>query len=440
MPDSDVLIGDRDAARSVARRRRGGRHTTGWGQVLQDWYVGIFITATLLVMLFAATGGAILTPDCASSVCLDARGHRFAAAGMALVGVLALVLGLRAVGPVSCDPARATWLLSTPADRGLLLRWTVLRTGGVALVAAGSWGVLVGFALAGGASRAGTAAATVATAAALGASCAVLLVPVLLRLQGGHWTPLRAARAVPDTGLARAGQVVGAVSASTLMLDTSAVEVLATRRRLARRGRFVSRSGRGGPLAGILVHELRALRRRARRVVLALSTCLAALVAGALLGRLAGMLLAALTVFVVARVGGGGLAAWVSAPGMRRAVPTPSGAITAVLCLPPFLLALGGAWVATLALGLPWWGPVLLALTATAGALRASDPPPGLGVALATPAGAVHTGLVLRLVLGPDLALGGALLVLIAEGLDLGPTALAASALVLGWQVLRPRD
>lgn len=440
MSDPDGLVGDRDAARSAARRRRGGLHVSGWGQVLQDWYVGIFITATLLVMLFAATGGAILRPDCTSSVCLDAGGYRFVAVGMALVGLLALIVGLRAAGPVSADPARATWLLSTPADRGLLLRGTVLRTSGVAVVAAGSWGVLVGFALAGGAARTEAVAGTVATAAVLGASCAVLLVPLLLRLQGGHWTPVRAARAVPDTGLARAGQVVAAVSASTLMMDTSAVEVLAARRRLARRGRFVSRAGAGGALVGVLVHELRALRRRAARVLLASTTCLAALLAGALLGRLAGMVLAALAVLVVGRTSGGGVVAWVSSPGMRRSLPAPPGAVTAVLCLPPFVVALGGAWLATLALGLPWWGPVLLALAATAGAVRASDPPPDLGVALATPGGAVHIGLVRRLVLGPDLALGGALLVLIAEGIDLGPLALTAGALALGWQLLRPRD
>ena len=39
---------DRAGAREALRAARGGVHAAGWGQVLQDWYVGLFVAATLL--------------------------------------------------------------------------------------------------------------------------------------------------------------------------------------------------------------------------------------------------------------------------------------------------------------------------------------------------------------------------------------------------------
>ena len=434
----DRFIGDRQAARAVRRARRSAVEAAGWGQVLQDWYVALFITATLLTMLFAATGGAILTPDCDTAMCLDRGGYRLVAIGFALAGLLAMVVGLRSVGPASADPGQATWLLSAPADRGVLRRGRVLLVALVAVVAGGAWGVLVGFAVVGG-SGAGAGLVPVLCAGG-GVVLTLLVLPLVLHHQGGSVRITPAARAVPDAELARAGQVAGAVTAATLMLDSAALEVLAARRRLGRRGRFISRPGAGGVLSGFLVHELRALVRRLDRVLVGGLACVAALVIGLLLGRFVGAALAALTVFAVTKVAAGGLATWISAPGLRRAVPAHPAAVTAVLTLPPFAIAILGATVALLALGLPWWGPVVLALGATAGVLRASDPPPGLGVAVSTPGGVVHMGLVLKLVIGTDLALLAAVGVLIADAMDAGPAALALGALLLGWQVLRDRD
>ncbi len=431
--------GGRAAAREVLRRRRRGSRATPFGQLVQDWYVGIFITATLLTMLFAATGSAILTPDCSASACLEPSGYRVVAAGLALVGVVGLFLGLRAAGPASSDPGTATWLLSSPADRSVLLRGTVIRAEGVALVAGGAWGVLVGFAFVGGSGGGAVVALPVITCAGAGLLCALLLLPLGLRLQGGHLGPASSLRAVTDAELARAGRAVEAVGAATLMLDTAALDSLATRRRLGRRGRYRSRPGAGGALTSILTHELRALTRRGGRVVIGLAGCVGALVAGLLLGRFVGTLLAALAVLVLTKSAAGGLTTWVTTPGLRRSVPIAPARVTAVLGAAPLVLGLLGSVVALVPLGLPWWGPVLLATGSAAGALRSCDPPPDLGVALSTPAGAVHVGLVQRLVQGADLAVLGALVLLLAEAHDLGAGVVVVGVGLLVWQVARER-
>lgn len=432
---------DRAGAREALRAARGGVHAAGWGQVLQDWYVGLFVTATLLVMLFAATGPSILRPDCATATCLTDAHHLWLAGGMALLGSIAAMLGLRAAGPAWADRGQATWLLSTPADRGVLLRGGILRVGFVAVVAAAAWGVLAGFALVVGLGRESAPVAPIAACALAGAVVAVLLTALALWRQGGAVLPGRAARAVPDAELLRAGEVTGAVGASTLMLDPTALEVLSSRRRMGRRGRHPSRPGTGGAVTGWLVVEVRALRRRWSRVLGALLGCGVALVVGLLLGHLAGMLVTSVVGLVLARVGGGGLMAWVSTPGLRRAVPAHPAAVAAALAVPPFVVAGVGAAVALLPLGLPWWAPLAVGLGATAAAVRAAEPPPAeLGLVLATPAGPLSTGLVRSVVHGTDLALAVGLLVLAAHAQGVGPLALAAAAGLLGWQLLRSRD
>lgn len=437
---AESLVGDRQSAREVMRARRRATHAPSPLQVLQDWYVGLFIAATLLTMLFAATGPAILRPDCDTAVCLGPGGHDVVAAGMAALGLLAAVVGLRAAGPLSADPGRATWLLSTPADRGVLLRGTVLRVMAVVVVAGAAWGVLSGFALASGSGSDLAPAVPVVMCAVAGLLVCLALVPVTLRRQGGSFVLGPAARSVPDPELARAGRVVQAVTAATLMLDTVALEVLAARRRLARRGRYASRTGAGGALVSILIHECHALARRSRQLATALLSCVGALVVGLLLGRLAGAVVAALVVFAVARAAAGGLSTWLTTPGLRRALPDHPAAVAAVLAGPPFVMAVVGSAIAVGALGLSWWAPLGFACAAMAGAVRACDPPPDLGAALATPGGAVHVGLVQRLVQGPDLALVGAAVVLIGDALAQGPLALLACVGLMAWQIVRPRD
>ncbi|WP_218005503.1 hypothetical protein, partial [Janibacter limosus] len=188
------------------------------------------------------------------------------------------------------------------------------------------------------------------------------------------------------------------------------------------------------------LHEAHALARRSRQIATALLACAGALVVGLLLGRLAGAVLAALAVFAVARAGAGGLSTWLTTPGLRRALPAHPAAVAAVLAVPPFAMTVVGSAIAVGALGLSWWAPLGFAFAAMAGAMRACDPPPELGAALATPGGAMHVGLVRRLVLGPDLVLVGAAVVLIGDALAQGPLALIVCAGLAAWQVARPRD
>src|SRR5699024_5580232 len=168
-----------------------------------------------------------------------------------------------------------------------------------------------------------------------------------------------------------------------------------------------------------------------------LAGCVGALVAGLLLGRFVGTLLAALAVLVLTKSAAGGLTTWVTTPGLRRSVPIAPARVTALLGAAPLVLALLGSVVALAPLGLPWWGPVLIATGSAEGALRSCDPPPGLGVVLSTPAGAVHVGLVQRLVQGADLALLSALALLLAQAHDLGGGVVVVGIGLLAWQVVR---
>lgn len=434
------LAGDASAARAALRALRGGEHSAGWGQILQDWYVGLFVAGTLLTMLFAATGPSILRPDCATTTCLTDEQHLWLAAGMSVLGTLAAALALRATGPAWSDPDRMTWLASTPADRGVLLRGGVARVGVVAVIATGAWGVLVGFSLAVGLGVAQSPVVPVLVASAAGVVVGLLLTAGVLAWQGRTRPVLPAVRAVPDAELLRAGQVAGAVGASTLILDGAALEVVSTRRRLARRGRYRSRAGAGGAVTGALVHECRALLRRWPRVLTGLAACAAALVVGLLLGRLAGVLVTALVTLLLARVAGGGVRTWVATPGLRRAVPAHPAAVAAALAVPPFVMVGVGSALALLPLGLGWWAPVAVGLGITAAAVRAAEPPPAeMGVVLATPAGPLSSGLVRSVVHGPDLALAVGVLVLAADARGLGVLALAGGSGLLAWQVLRPR-
>lgn len=439
MPEG--FAGDRTAARAAMRAQRGAIHGAGWGQVLQDWYVGLFTAATLLTMVFAGTGGAILTPDCADSTCLSSGGYQAVAAGLAVSGVLALALLLRLAGPASGDSARAVWLLAAPADRAVLLRGPLLRMLALGSLVGGVWGLLVGIAAAGGVGDPAVAIGSVVLIGVVGLLVGALLVHLTLWRQGGSLAPASAARGVRDAELARAGQVVGAVTAATIMLDSTALDVLATRSRLARRGRFASRPGAGGALMGVLVHEMRALRRCSGRVILSSGTCVVALVAGVLLGRLIGVLVASAATFLIARAAAGGLRAWLGSPGLRRAVPTPPEAVAAVLALPALVVSVVAAMLSLLGLGLPWWGGVLLGCGALAGVVRSCDPlPPELGLVLTSPVGAIPTGLIMRFVHGPDLALGAGLVLLAAHALELGLVMVLLGPALLAWQLMRPRD
>ncbi|MDZ5664006.1 DUF6297 family protein [Nocardioides sp. S-58] len=152
----------RELRREVRDWRR-GRAELRWGEVVSDAYVAAFC-----VVMVAAMGGNVVLSlrRLADDACVAQCGEvRAAAPWLAAVAVALLALGLaRLLGPVFSPPAANAWLLSTPVDRGALLRPGWWRTAGLTL--AGSALLLVAPALLGGLSPGGTAAFLLAGAAA----------------------------------------------------------------------------------------------------------------------------------------------------------------------------------------------------------------------------------------------------------------------------------
>ncbi len=124
--------------RGEIREWRRGRAELKWGEVLSDAYIALFCIA-----MIAAMGGNVVLSlrRLADDSCVGACGEaRAAAPWLVAVAVSLLALGLaRLLGPVFSPPAANGWLLSTPVDRGALLRpgWsrtTALTLGGAALL------------------------------------------------------------------------------------------------------------------------------------------------------------------------------------------------------------------------------------------------------------------------------------------------------------------
>ena len=123
--------------RTEIRDWRRGRAELRWGEVLSDAYIALFC-----VLMIAAMGGNVvlslrrLADDSCVGGCAEVRS---AAPWLVAVAVALLALGLaRLLGPVFSPPAANAWLLSTPVDRGELLRpgWsraTALTLGAAAL-------------------------------------------------------------------------------------------------------------------------------------------------------------------------------------------------------------------------------------------------------------------------------------------------------------------
>ena len=133
--------------RGEIRDWRRGRAELKWGEALSEAYVALFC-----VVMVAAMGGNVvlslrrLADDTCVGACSEVRS---AAPWLAALAVALLTLGLaRLLGPVFSPPAANVWLLSTPVDRGTLLRPGWLRTSALAL--AGAAGVLVVPAMLGG--------------------------------------------------------------------------------------------------------------------------------------------------------------------------------------------------------------------------------------------------------------------------------------------------
>lgn len=112
-------IGD---LRADIRDWRRGRATASMVDVLQDVYVALFAVVMLGAMLVNVVVGFRREADdlCVAAGCLGARA---VLPWLTIAATLAAVLAMaRLLGPVFTTPAAGAWLLSTPVDRGSLLR------------------------------------------------------------------------------------------------------------------------------------------------------------------------------------------------------------------------------------------------------------------------------------------------------------------------------
>ncbi len=153
--------------RGEIREWRRGRAELHWGEVLSDAYIALFC-----VVMVAAMGGNVvlslrrLADDSCVGGCAEVRS---VAPWLAVLAIALLALGLaRLLGPVFSPPAANGWLLSTPVDRGALLRPGWARTVALTLAGAGL-ALLVPAALAG--SGLAPAAGFVAAGAAAALTC-----------------------------------------------------------------------------------------------------------------------------------------------------------------------------------------------------------------------------------------------------------------------------
>lgn len=144
---AEAVVPTAHELRREVREWRRGRADLRWGEVLSDAYVALFG----LVMVAATGGNVVLTlRQLADATCTGTcREVRTAAPWLVALAVALLALGLaRLLGPVFSPPAANAWLLSTPVDRGALLRPAWWRT--VALALVGSVALLLPPAVLGG--------------------------------------------------------------------------------------------------------------------------------------------------------------------------------------------------------------------------------------------------------------------------------------------------
>lgn len=156
--------------RGQVREWRRGRAELNYWEIFSDAYIALFA----VVMIGSMAGNVVLNLRRLADVsctgtCAETRAL---APWLSALALAALALGVaRLLGPVFSPPAANIWLLSTPVDRGALLRPGWLRT--IALALVGGIMVLIGPALLGG-FGAGSAAAFVLAGSAASVACVAL--------------------------------------------------------------------------------------------------------------------------------------------------------------------------------------------------------------------------------------------------------------------------
>lgn len=120
--------------RAQIRHWRRGRATATLGEVLSDYYVGIFSGLVFGAMLVNVllTLGHETNRACVTAGCLTARAWL---PWLTVLTVLAAGLAVsRLIGPMSAPPAEVSWLLSAPVDRTDLLRPRLRRLTSIAVL------------------------------------------------------------------------------------------------------------------------------------------------------------------------------------------------------------------------------------------------------------------------------------------------------------------
>ncbi|WP_426561842.1 DUF6297 family protein [Angustibacter sp. McL0619] len=452
-----VELPARAVRKHLRKTRRASSAARPVTEVLQDLYIGLFGLVLVSVMVaplarsalkdVVAHGGAghvphALVPDLGLALALVAAG----------TGLRALQL----IGPVICDPARATWLLASPVSRsGLLGAAAGLAVVGTALsgaVAGLAVGLLLSWPAVGSAVVGGLVAALLSLLATTlqgrswgaawlrrtGDVLAALAVPVLVAgLVGVDAEPpspsertallvalalglltagcalglrralarLRRADLVAGTGLATG------LRATVTALDGSFVAETLRLRRLLERGEVGSKPLRGNGFSALAWADVRRAWRARRGWLAAIAATTLVWAADDLYGRLG----AALAMVLVAWAGAGAAAAGLRtisrSPALSRALPFTDADLRAAHLVVPGAVALVIGEIGCVLASRPGWWAVIATLLAVAGVLRTAGGRPDIRWELqaTSPMGALPVGAVTAYLVGPDVVVLAAL-------------------------------
>lgn len=448
--------------------------------------LGLFVFS---VMMWSVLSESVISPDARVFV----ANPDFLAIGTMTTAFGLVVLLALAAGPINATRPMRSWLVSTPADRAVLVRGslaTVCAAGGVLGGVATAFAAAVGrntpagilsgalLGCVGGAAVVFGLAAiqerptsdTVPRLTGLSAIGIGSLTLVLGVLPG--WSTVTQLTARPDGGevirltrdavltlllagyivwlrpkvrtsarrqhigqLARGGDFVDALGISTLMLDSTPVRVAISSRRTSRRGFSPRRLRTTGLLALAELDAVR-VRRRGGQFLVGLAALPLPATVSAMFGTTGGTWSAALIGYLVAVDFSEGLVSWTRSDSVRRALPLSDTACRAALIAAP--LAVSAVW---LAIALPLarveatvW-PILV-VAVGAGTLRAADARDTSSAAagmVSTPMGVIPMGLILLAIRGFDQILLPAVLLTLGQPL----LAMVAAMLPFGYLLTR---
>ncbi|GAA4346065.1 DUF6297 family protein [Angustibacter luteus] len=456
-----VALSPEVPARTVRQQLRKARRASVAArpvtEVLQDLYVTAFGIVLISVMVGPLARDAL--QDVVDHGGAGQAPHALVPALGIALGLVFVGTGVRAlnlVGPVVCDPARATWLLASPVSRAGLLG----AAAGAALAGTAFVGALGGLAVGLLLSWPGVASAVVGGfAAALlgllaiglqgrrtggrwmrwgGDALALLAVPVLvaglLGVDAQPATPsartaglvalalglllvlcatrlsrvlarLRRTDMVAGTGLATG------LRATVTALDGSFVAETLRLRRLLERGVVGSKPLRGSGFNALVAADVRRVSRASRGPLAALGATTLAWAAEDLYGRLGSVVVLLVVCWAGAGASAAGLRTVTRSRGLARSLPLADQDLRQAHLVVPALVAAVVAEVGCLLTGRPSWWTLVLTLLAAAGVLRTAAGRPDIKWELqaTSPMGALPVGAFTAFLVGPDVVVVAAL-------------------------------